>query len=248
MGPGPGVKGYAATGIVLVGKAYATTYNTGQLTLSLNGTLAGGVASSPSQGDLIIGIAGCSSYLDAPLSLSGNQSGSYTEHCDLFTDGSRDSNLGIYSKFAGATPDTTITSAGNQTGSDNHKSLLGAIVLRNVHADILDVAIATATGTGTYKANPPSVSPASSGSWILPIGLGTHVRTGGPSQQPTMSGIDTLLYGYSYQEVEAEYILSLLVGKVEWVSGALDAPAWTCSDADHANNSWCAATLVIKKA
>jgi hypothetical protein len=242
----PGIfSGHATPNIVFVGGFHTSSNNQASPTVSLDGTLTGGIADTPAAGDILIGIVAGGSTLsdDRNYTLSGDESGALTEICDIWADDVRESNLAVYTAVMGATPDTLLTASGvKSTGT--YGTVTAGLVFRNVSASpILDVDIETATGTDSHRANPPTATPANAGAWVIPIGIAVFDEP--KSAQPSFSGYDTLYYA---RAAGSDTDAKLLVGKLAWVSGEADPPAWTDADSDDTNSSWAAATVVLRRA
>lgn len=78
--------------------------------VSLNGTLTGGIASSPSPGDIVVVCSGFGNTASSAPAVSGNVSGAYTS---LFTpihqNDTWDTEFGCFYKLMGGSVDTSLT-------------------------------------------------------------------------------------------------------------------------------------------
>jgi hypothetical protein len=199
--------------------------------------LTGGSDTAPSTGDFIIvhySIATASADLAV-----GAATGGYTEQTELFANDSSGTNLAIYTKFAGGTPDTsiTLTPPGN-----SQYAYSGTIwVLRGVDATTpMDVAVATATGTNSALANPPSITPTTSGAWVFGFGSAAE---------------DSLSTAFTSSDL-TDFISDLQVdtndsvsgsGYIQWTSGAVDPAAFSITGGSTLA-SWAAVTMAIRPA
>jgi hypothetical protein len=216
------------------------------LTLSLSGTLTGGIASSPAAGDLVIAhVFGPSATTDRELRATGDGTWTdYTEGTELFANDGRDTNFTYAYKFMGETPDTEIE-ADSFNAAGNYGSILGATVWRYVNATPLDVATTTATGTNTHMANAPASNvPQTTGAVVLAVCAGSALP--GATNVPSLSGFTTRLAAVKDSNSCGA---KLLVASQAWNgSGAVDPAVWTDSDTVGDNDSWAAYTIVLKPA
>lgn len=195
-------------------------------------TLTGGVASSPSAGDIVV--VAYAEVATTNTDMSVVTSG-YTELADLYSSDSSDANLGIYAKLMGSSPDTAvIVTGGNET-------LYSAAVQvwRNTNVTSGIVApVATATGTNTGRPNPPAVTPTVPGSVVLVVGAGT-IDSGTSALLTAPSGI-TL-----FQTISHEYLALGIGAYVGWTSGAYDCGVFG-GGGNNTYDSWCAASIILK--
>ena len=157
-----------AAGIQYVGSTvgFASATN---VTVSLSGTLTGGIASSPATGDLVITYAGCSSTSNRIVAASGNTSGFYTSIVLLARSGINYATIGVSRQFMGATPDTSVTASHNGSAADTISVYIS--VWRGVDATTpLDV---TRTNSASALAiQPPAITPITSGAYIVSGAIG----------------------------------------------------------------------------
>lgn len=110
--------------------------------------------------------------------------------------------------------------------------------------DGFDVTPQTAQGTNSLIPDPPSITPVTPGSWIMIYGAGS-TNTAGSYKNPS---------GYSFIKAlnasGTTYGVNGLAGvKTDWVSGALDPPAFTlATGVDNTSRAWCAASIALKPA
>jgi hypothetical protein len=190
------------------------------------------------QGDLVIVATGftSTSNLNAGVTSSG-----WTEVCDLYSDDSRDSNLAVCYKVMGSTPDTSVTCIASTAGGNSSCSVVQAF--RGVDTTTpLDATTTTATGINTGVPNSPSITPTTSGAWVVVAGGGSSVGVDNAVTAPS---------GYSNQaDISADGGNAFTVGMASkaWTSGAEDPAVWTNWTDDGATESFCAATLALRPA
>lgn len=133
--------------MVYVGGASANMGGTANdLTISLT-NLSGGANTAPQAGDIVV-IAHCwsstTNRVMAPVTAG------YTVHLDRYSDSTYDTNLGLYTKIMGSTPDTSVIIPNTVSTSDS--AAIAIQVWRNVDKDTpLDIPVSVATGTGTLQ-------------------------------------------------------------------------------------------------
>jgi len=213
--------------------------STSTTNVSINGTLTGGLASSPSEGDLVvilISAASASGYVPTTLAVSGWNNGTFR------------SNTGVanYSyqqhswKFMTATPDTVITVP--STGNIRNAQSWVVHVFRGVDATTpFDVATVFASGTGTGRPNPGPITPSTEGAWILWMGA-SAAATGAlytaPTNFSTNWHTDTRVDNYDSMVGFGYY--------TGWSSGQYDPAAITAGGTTGATDSWVAETVVLR--
>lgn len=190
------------------------------------------------EGDLVVLVWGTGSTADRnPTAPTG-----YTERANLYSDNTEDTNLVIWTKFMGATPDTTVDVPGSGAAADARVAHIYAF--RGVDATTpLDVAVTTATGTGTGQPNPPAITPATAGAWIVVAGA-SGAATGANFDAPADLSATTNHWrtGTRADTHDATCGTGL---KTDWASGAFDPAAWT-GGTTGAGDSWAAATLALR--
>ncbi len=203
--------------------------------LSLTG-LTGGSNSSPSQDDYVVVTwsRGFNSDLNMALSSAG-----YTELADLYADDNTDANLGVYIKKMGASPDATVDVA---TIGATFGGVLIAEVWRGVDLTTpMDVSVVTASGSNTALANPPAITPVTSGAVIVACGsAGAQSGTGDNASNFGSSDLT------AFQTTFAAFTNGGMGYKVWSGSGSFDPAQWTCND--NIRSSWAAATLALRPA
>lgn len=222
--------------ISLVG--YATGTNAGtNITISLT-SLTGGIDTAARTNDLVI--VACASAGSGGPDFTYSASSGWTKISDLFADntGAYQSNSSVWYKVMGGTPDTSV----NVSGIDSTYIVVNGIiayVLRGASTtNPIDVTTTTATGTGSTLANPPSITPTTSGAKIVEFGTGADdlgtVTLGQSSGYGNMVRIARTQFG-------------MLVASKNWASGAEDPGAMT-SSYSTASGAWSAATIAVRPA
>ena len=224
------------TDIWLVGSTSGTAVNGGDVTLTLPTCLENDIvivaAMIPTLGDI-----------DVAMNTAG-----YTEVADLFADDTNDTNLGVFYKVMGVTPDTTAVVTGGGNASDGNSAV--ALVFRNVDPTTpMDVAATTATGVNSGNANPASINyddtnavivvalanghaVGASGGFIFPTGYLGIGASGDDSRDSAVA----LAFGTSDYTSDPEDPTAVEVSYGDGLSGA-----------NNLTNSWAAVTMALAK-
>jgi hypothetical protein len=204
------------------------------ITITFGGNLTGGIASSASEGDLVIVYFGTGSGSDRNLVVAG-----YTEIAELYSNDTYAANLAVAYKFMGETPDTNFV----LTGGTRSTADAGAVVVhvfRNVDPFVpTDVTSTTATGTNSVLCNPPAITPSTAGAVVVSGGAGAHTRG-----DRAFSSSDLTAFLSSGEDDTNDVTVG--AGYVEWTSGAVDPAAFTFSNTNSTSYSWAAVTLVLR--
>ena len=218
------------------GATGATGGRTSTWTISLT-SLTGGVASAPAAGDFVVVFyaVGTSNETSAlALSVTG-----YTQQALLFSNDAYEANLLVATKLlTGA--DTSITLS--QTYNAAYAGAATVHVFRNVNPTTpLDVAVQTVTQINTALANPPSITPATPGAWVV-AGGGAGRQTG--SATFTSSDLTAFLSAgqNDFRSVTAG------AGYVADASSTVDPAQFGLTQADSANFAAAAVTLALRPA
>ena len=209
-------------------------------TVSLNGTLTGGSNSSPSAGDLILVFTGEANSASVTSTCSGNTSGSYsTIMAHQNSPDTHDANLDSFYKFAGATPDTTLTiTRGNN--NTTYGSATVVHVWRGVNStNPFNVTPTVASGTNGSAANPAAITPTRAGSIVVYCGHASQVAASGTAF--TTAGTNPVSVKGDGSTGDA---ITMVSSYTAWTSGAYDPAAFTGSTTTTAL-AWVAVTLVI---
>lgn len=200
-------------------------------------SLTGGIASSPSEGDIVVINWGV--YRTSDQTMTVNTSG-YTKIADLYSNDSTDTNLGCAYKIMGATPDTVVNVNGSGAATGGANAVIQ--VWRGVDQTTpMDVTPTTDTGINTSYTQNPSITPITSGAVIIICGgNGTNSSL---TVTTTPSGYSNMLeISYDPGYASTNYIASKY-----WVSGTESPANWVMS-ADSTTVSWAAVTLALRPA
>lgn len=211
-------------------------------TVSLSGTLTGGVASSPSEGDLIIVCTGFGGTASSAPTCSGNTSGTYQNvHAALYSNDTWDTNMRTFYQFAGATPDTTLT-----IGRVSNAAYGGVTVVhvwRNVNQTTpIDVTAATSAtnNQSASRPNPPSHTPTTPEAVVIACGVGMQTTAGGAFTIP--SGMTNGVSDFSDGTTSD---CGAFICSFDWTSNAYDPSAAT-GGTTSTSGSWAAATFSLR--
>jgi hypothetical protein len=225
-------------GLQFVGAASASSNSDATPALSLT-SLTGGIGNAAMAGDLVIGVIANTTQGGANIDLEATCDGTWsdcTERADLFSDDNSESQLGVFVKIMGATPDASIEFR-TVSAAGTRGTAIAALVFRRASST---VAIATSTGVDSYRANPPTITPTVSGSLVIAVGAAGCGDT--RLAVPAFSGYTTLIGIIGTGSFNNA---KLVVASAPWASGAVDPPEWTDADDDSTTAAWCAATLVV---
>jgi len=236
-------------GIVFVGAVTAGVANSAaEFTASLNGTLTGGIASSPANGDDIIVIAACStSNATSGVKCAGDTNGNYTQIiAPVYVDSIRDTRLTAWAYRQGGTPDTllAVDAGTNQTTAGSAAIIL---VFRGVDAATrLDVARATATGIDNNDPDPPARTPVTDLALFLAVGCSSC----GPAATAELvrnSGWSPSVY---HSVVGSLSGIKLAVEGKVWRTGdgEINPAAWADADTPETDYTWIAGAIVLRPA
>ena len=220
------------------GKAVGVLGRTTDLTISL-ADLSGGLDVTPSQGDFVVlcyGIGSNSARTPSVVTSGYTPLGQVNAVFASVTQ----SRFNVFYKRMGSTPDTEVVVSG--TGSTNDGGAVSIHVLRGVDASTpLDVTSTSAIGSGTARANPPAITPSTSGALVLASGFSGNANAGGTY---TSSDLSNFVTANADDNVNG----SIGAGTFEWSSGSFDPAVFTYSGIDGSANSWAAYTLALRPA
>jgi len=217
------------------GKTWSRAGATTTTNVSLT-DLTGGVASAPAENDYVVVMQGIGSNADRAVATTSG----YTELADIYANGTTyDANLGVDAKFMGSTPDTTVTIG--SSGSANDAQAARIMVFRGVDLTTpMDVAVVTATGTGTAKPNPGAITPITTGS----VGVFSGAQAAATAAALTSSDLTAFA---SVNQADTNDI-AVGAGYIEWSgSGAMD-PAVFGGGSNNSANSWAAVSIALRPA
>lgn len=216
------------------GRTHAFGGTTGTTSISLSGTLTGGLDTSPAEGDIVIVAVGIGSSGNVDVTLS---TADYIEVADLYGNDSNDANLGVYYKIMGPTPDTEVVIG--STGDAQNGCAVGIHVWRGVNQTTpMDVTAVPATGINTNRANPPAITPVTSGAVVVSMGSGCATN----AAVYTSSDLDN----FRTAAVNDTFDAVVGIGSIEWGgSGEVD-PAQFGGGDGSTTMAWCAVTLALR--
>lgn len=223
------------------GAVYTSFASSSARTMALNSGLTGGIASSVSEGDLVIAAYSGYSTADRTLPITDGTTSYTLIGSELYSNDSNDTNLRVAYKFMGSTPDTTTTFDGGGATGDGAGRIV--LVFRGVDPTTpLDVAAVTGTGINSCLANPPSITPVTPGAFIVAVGAGA---TGTTRNTFSSSDLTDFFTGFSQQTRDG----TIGAGhKDDWTSGAFNPSAFTFGGSDSTSFSWAAVTLALRPA
>jgi hypothetical protein len=228
--------------IEYVGGATATAATTAGATATVTFTsLAGGVGSVQTGDFVIATVAVATGNNDVTMSMT---TAGYTTLYDLYQSESQASNLGVFYKVMGATPDTTA-----QTGTmmpSNGSMVLAVQVWRGVNTTTPFGAAATAFENNGTNVDPSPITTTVNGSKVIVAGMGSSQR--GVVLYTTQASLGNVLNEAANSTRDA----ALMVGSVT-VSGGGQRPSGTtvnpavfsASNNGGSNDSGIAVTLEL---
>lgn len=151
-----------------------------------------------------------------------------------------DTSMNVSYKFMGGTPDTTFTAPSTGNVADAQRWTVQ--VFRGVDPTTpLDVAAVAASAVGTSRCNPGSITPTTTGAWVVICGGGA-AATGAAYTAPA-NYTTNFLTGFTADTNDA------LVGSGyrAWTSGAEDPAVYT-GGSTATTSSWAAYTIALRPA
>ncbi len=220
------------SGIQYVG-GYTVGYagTTADVTITFGGSLTGGLASSASEGDLVLVYYGSGASTNIGMSITG-----YTELADIYANASQyDTNFAVAYKVMGASPDSSfVIPLGTQS------SLAAGAVAVQVWRNVASIAqIVTASKTNSVLAQPPAITPIVAGSFIVAGGAGAYAITG----VGTYSSSNLTAFISSGGSAQTDLTVGL--GYKEWTSGTFTPAQFTFSISNSTDFSCVSATLIL---
>jgi hypothetical protein len=230
----------AAGGIQYVGRVSSGDLGTiSDVVVSLT-SLSFGIP--PASEDIIL-VFVCYGGSNRTLEIEG-----FTKVFDLYSTDTFSTNFGVFYKVVGATPDESLTIVGGTYNADQALAY-DVRIFRGVDtSNPLDVAPTSATGNNTILADPPSITPVTSGALIVAAGGGgghTEEFAGTISTFRSSDLADFIsVAGSDFRNA------TIGVGQVKWVSGAFNPSQFTLSRAQQnaSSNSWASATIALRPA
>lgn len=219
---------------------YASASGAGSATTSISLTaLTGGIASAPSEGDIVVVCAHQASITVPAMSTSG-----YTTAASGSANDTEDSGLLVAYKFMGASPDTTAILAANANAADGRTAI--AFVFRDVDATTpLDVTPTVSQVINTVLADPPSITTATGGKGAVLLGIGGGGHSAGNQTYSDSLAEYTTFFSLG---INATNDSTLGVGYVGVVSNGTtyDPSAFSFSGSDNVAYSNVAVSLVLR--
>ena len=203
-------------------------------------SLTGGSDSAAAAGDLVIVAEGWGGTANGN---PGVGTAGYAEVADLHGNDTRDANFSVSWKIMSSTPDTTVSCNGSGTAGNGTACVVH--VWRGAdQTTTIDVTTTSTTGTNAATINSPSITPSTSGAYVLSLGLGTAAASAGDTSitAPTGYGNQADINGNG-TSVSCE----VGIASKAWTSGAEDPAAWT-NITTSTSYSWGAATVAIRPA
>ncbi len=197
-------------------------------------------------GDLLFVSAGIGDNDGVDLNMTVNTAG-YTKVVDLLSDDTQDTNLGVWWKIMGASPDSSVVVEGSLGGTDSSLAVV-VMAFRGMGSTTpMDVASTTATGIDIFSPNPPSINHNNpSGVWTVIAGASGHTLAG--------AGTYTFPTGYTVNAIDRGHddtVSDITVGmgyRSSGVSDPEDPGVMTHSGTNTTNFSWAAATFALRPA
>jgi hypothetical protein len=214
------------------GAALSSSSATSTPTFGLTG-LSGGIASSPSIGDIVIA---CVAFKDGTNRNIQCTTSGYTEVADLFISDSNSCQLGVYYKVLSAA-DTDVSF--NIAVAVN--SRFAVHVWRNPNIIPLDATTTTAQVADTGIPDAPSITTVTANAIVIAVGAAAGEATVAPLSDLTVpSGME------NFFQVNASTNSCIGIASIlRASSGAYDPPAFG-GGGSSIRNSYCAATLALR--
>lgn len=224
----------AQAAINFVGGATASGTNTAY-NMSLT-ALTGGIASSPTEGDIVIAI---NVIVNTTNGNPGVGTAGYTELVDMYRGDSYDTNLSVSYKIMGASPDTTVSC--NPSNSGTRASDCVAMVFRGIDSTTpIDVTTTTASSGNSEDVNCPAITPVTPGAIVLCTGSAAGASVDATPIAP--SG-----YTGTYIQTDPGSSGAAVASYKAWSGSGAEDPAPYVMDLGTASaNSWAAATLALR--
>jgi hypothetical protein len=169
----------------------------------------------------------------------------YTEVADLFSNDTFDTNLGVFWKVMGATPDTSYTL--DSIGGNDASNAAVCIVFRGVDTTTpMDVTPTTATGLNIFSPNPPSINHNNpSGVWAIIAGASSHnLGDTGNFTFPTGYTTNTIIRGHN----DTNDVTVGMGYRSSGVSDPEDPGVMTHSGTNSTSFAWGAVTIALRPA
>ncbi len=193
--------------------------------------LTGGLASSPSAGDIVIACVQIVSGADRDLQCTTS---GYTEVADLFSDGTDEVQLAVYYKVLSAADTTVAFDLGGSISSR-----FCTHVWRGINTTPLDATTTTAiNSSSTAQPDPPSITTVTNNAVVIAVGACTSVNTLSNAVAP--SGMGNL-----YQNRGTNDAI-MIASIARPTAGAYNPAQFT--GLSTGDGEYCAATLALRPA
>jgi hypothetical protein len=186
------------------------------------------------QNDLVVVIVGYGSQSDSYVSMVTS---GYTELANLWGNDIFDTNLGVFYKVMGSTPDTTVQAAAVGSAGDSQAMIVHA--WRNVDPNDPIEKIMALSDNNSAEPNPPAIITETENAAVLAIGA---AGSGNGINTPTEGGD---LSNYVSVAANSTRDIALAIGSIATTTpGPVDPLQFNFNDS--ANFSWAAATMSLK--
>lgn len=213
-----------------------------QATVLKSYSLAGGLASTPSPGDLLIYAASLANGVN--YGYGNPASNNFTLLSDLYlNETTGDTNLGVYYKFL--TGGNDLTELYLPASNSIVDGCVYAIqVFRNVDPSVIfDTIEVTATGSNTANANPPAITTVTPGAVVVAIGA----HGGDPSSSNYNNPGDLTTFITNDQSDDSGASVGMGYNTLN-TPGTFNPTGWGYGGGDSIAYGWAAVTLALRPA
>jgi hypothetical protein len=205
-------------------------------------SLTGGLASTPSAGDLLI--YGACLGNGSNYAFGNPGSNNFTLLSDQYVNESTgDTNLAVYYKFLEGGNDLTELYL-STTGNIDMASVYAIQVFRNVDPTVFDTAHVEATGLNTANANPPAIITVTPGAVV--VAIGSH---GGDPSSSNFNNPGDLTNFITTDQSETNAGTSIGMGyNTVNVPDTFNPTGWGYGGGDSVFYGWAAVTLALRPA
>lgn len=225
--------------LVFVGGASGNGASASAITIGLT-SLTGGIAAAPAAGDIVIIGWAIPHDPDLDVNVTG-----YTQLADVYGTGAgADTNLGVFYKVMGGSPDTTAELSA--TGHAVYQGSYAIQVWRNPNAVPIGV-VTSATGTSVTQAiDPPSLTPAQERSVMIFVGANSCSASSEAVPAPTQNTADLdhfIAQGASANPGTNDHAAIGMGSRIWDGVGPYDAPSW---DGKGNGFTWAAVSIELR--
>lgn len=214
---------------------------TSNYSVSLDGTLTGGVASSPAAGDLVVVISAFGNTASSAPAVSGNNTGAYTGvGTAIHSNDTWDTEAQPFYAVMGATPDTSLSVT--RTNNASYGGVTVVQVWRGVHRAAPYINVAQTSGGNGAAANPPSHDPGVTGALIFAAGAGTFAST----EATGYTGFTGMLHSRAHKGDGSTSDTSAVLAALPYAGSAYDPPVASGGTQNNASSSWAAYTFSFR--